>query len=92
MSKNARKKISSRTQYTIRNVPRSVDQALRKKAQRLRQSLNAVLLDALLKDAGVGAEPKVYDDLDYLVGSWVSDPETEHALTEQRRIETGDWD
>ena len=78
-------------QYTIRNVPRSVDQALKKKAREQRKSLNRVLLDVLMKAASVAPEPRVYGDLDFLIGSWVNDAETEEALREQRQIDPKDW-
>ena len=84
-------KLNAKKQYTIRNVPRSVDQALRKKAARQRKSLNSVILEALIKDADVGTESKVYDDLDRLIGSWISDPEMERAFKEQREIDPRDW-
>ena len=83
--------MNAKKQFTIRNVPRSIDQALRKKAERQRKSLNTVLLEALAKDAAVGVESRVYNDLDHLIGSWVSDPETDAALGEQRQVDPKDW-
>jgi hypothetical protein len=85
------KNAAARTQYTIRGIPRSVDRALRRIAKERGQSLNAVLVDIVGRAAGVDAEPRSFDDLDHLIGSWVSDPETDEALVEQRRIEPGDW-
>jgi hypothetical protein len=79
-------------QYTIRNVPPSVDRALRKRAQAQGRSLNAILLEALASAASVAREPRTYRDLDHLIGSWVHDPETDRALDEQRRVEPGDWE
>lgn len=79
-------------QYTIRNVPRSVDRALRQMAREKRKSLNAVLLEAVTNAVDVAAEPTAYDDLDHLIGSWIADPETEQALVEQRHVEAGDWE
>lgn len=43
--------------YTIRNVPRSVDRALRQMAREKRKSLNAVLLEAVSNAVNVAAEP-----------------------------------
>ncbi len=82
---------SKESQYTIRRVPRSVDRALRQMAQRQGMSLNAVLLDAVTKAAGVCVESTVHHDLDSFIGSWVADPETDVALVSQRKIEPGDW-
>lgn len=79
-------------QYTIRQVPRSVDRALRRIARERGKSLNAVLLDAVSQAAGVDAEPKLHRELDALIGSWVADAETDAALAEQRRLVPGDWE
>jgi hypothetical protein len=85
------RKLAAGTQYTIRGVPRSVDRALRRLAKERGQSLNALLVDIVGRAAGVEAEPTTFDDLDHLIGSWVSDPATEAALADQRRLEPGDW-
>lgn len=79
-------------QYTIRNVPRSVDQALRKKAHAESKSLNSLLLEAIAKEAGISGEPAAHSDLDSLIGTWVTDPETEKALQEQRALHPRDWE
>jgi hypothetical protein len=78
-------------QYTIRNVSKAVDRALRKKAAEKQTSLNAVLLSALEKEAGLEMEETQYHDLDFLIGSWVADPVTEQALLEERKIDPRDW-
>ena len=70
-----------RIQYTIRNVPENVDDALRNLAVREGCSLNAVALAALESEAGVsGGKAAVYHDLDDLVGSWVHDDAFDKAL------------
>lgn len=79
-------------QYTIRQVPPSVDKALRRKAAQQKTSLNAVVLHALEVEAGVSGEPRTHHDLDAFFGSWIRDEAVEEALAEQRRIEPGDWD
>lgn len=80
------------TQYTIRNVPPSVDRALRKKAALAKTSLNRLLLKAIEREAGVAAEPVVHRDLDHLIGSWVADPAVDKALADQRKIDPADWE
>ena len=82
---------ASYAQHTIRKVPRSVDRALRRLAKERGQSLNAVVVELITRAVGVDAEPKTHSDLDGLVGSWVSDPATNAALSEQRRVDPGDW-
>lgn len=79
-------------QYTIRSIPPSVDRILRKRAAEKKISLNAILLKAIESEAGLGMEPKVYDDLDHLIGSWVDDPKVDAALKEQRRVDKRDWE
>src|SRR5690242_18345093 len=83
---------SKKTQYTIRNVPRSVDHALRKKAQQERKSLNSILLEAVVKEAGISGEPKIHHDLDHLIGSWVHDKAVDQAFSEQREVNPKDWE
>jgi hypothetical protein len=78
-------------QYTLRNVPASVDRSLRRLAKSRGRSLNGLLLDIVRDAAGMTAEPAEHHDLDHLIGTWVSDPETERALDEQRSVVPGDW-
>lgn len=75
-------------QYTIRNIPKSVDQALRKKAEEEKKSLNTILIEVLTQ--AVGARTR-YHDLNHLAGSWISDPEVEKAFAEQRKVDPKDW-
>ena len=83
--------VKAQTQYTIRNVPRSVDRALRKRALAQRRSLNAILLEALTDAAAVAKEPRLHDDLDHLIGSWIHEPEIDRALDDQRTVDLRDW-
>ncbi len=75
-------------QYTIRNIPPAVDAALRRRARSRGKSLNQIALEELSKAAG---EDRVFDDLDFLAGSWVADAETDKALAEQRSIDAEMW-
>jgi hypothetical protein len=79
------------TQYTVRNVPASVDRALRRLAAEREVSLNTVLLAALEAEAGVSRGVRERGDLDEFFGSWIKDPAVERALADVRRIEPGDW-
>lgn len=80
----------SRThQYTIRAVPEDVDRALRKKARATGKSLNEVVLDALSNETRETSGPKIFHDLDFLIGSMEPDPEFDKILEEQRQI---DWE
>jgi hypothetical protein len=79
-------------QYTIRNVPGKVDEALRRKAAELGISLNEVLLLALRKDVGLsGGEAVIHHDLDDVIGSWQEDPEFDAIIAEQDRVDEEKW-
>lgn len=78
-------------QYTIRGVPERLDQRLRRLAEEEGKSLNAVLIRLLERGLGIGEEEVRHHDLDDLIGSWVSDPECEAALEDQRRIDPELW-
>lgn len=78
-------------QYTIRNVPPSVDRALRRKAAARRVSLNTLVLRVLEQEAGGTAEARLQHDLDDFFGTWVSDSKVDRALAEQREIDPRDW-
>jgi hypothetical protein len=87
----SRRQRSEAVQYTIRNVPKVVDRALRRRADRTAKSLNEVALEALARGAGVENEAAEHRDLDFLFGSWVEDPAVEQALAEQRTIDRNLW-
>ena len=78
-------------QYTVRNVSRELDRALKAKAAARGVSLNTLLVDALRAEAGFAGAEKVYDDLDDLFGSWVPDRAVDRALAEQRKVDPKDW-
>ncbi len=82
---------SRQHQYTIRQIPASVDQALRRRAGRLGRSLNQIALDALAREAGVEGQPERFADLDRFFGSWVRDPAVDRALAEQRLVDETLW-
>ena len=78
-------------QYTIRNVPKHVDRALRRRAKASGKSINQVAVEALVK--GSGERSRMYDDLDFLVGS-LSRAEAKamhREIAEQRTIDEDLW-
>jgi hypothetical protein len=79
-------------QYTIRNVSPRVDRALRAKAKARGVSLNTLVIQALEAEAGLAGEPRLFDDLDDLFGSWVEDKAVDRALADQRRVDARDWE
>ncbi len=78
-------------QYTLRDVPPQVDQALRRKARQDARSLNAVALEALTTGTGLAGKPVVYHDLDHLVGTWVEDAAFDKAIRAQDTIDPDIW-
>lgn len=79
-------------QYTLRNVSKQLDQALRKTAAEQRKSLNQVAIEALERGSGLSQEPSRYRDLSDLTKSWAEDPKSEKAFEEQRTIDSALWD
>jgi len=78
-------------QYTVRNVSPRVHRALLAKAAARGVSLNTLVVEALEAEAGVSGQPRSYDDLDDLFGTWVDDKAVDRALAEQRRLDPMDW-
>ena len=78
-------------QYTIRNVPETVDSALRKAAQTQGKSLNEIAIEALARGAGLTGEALRQRDLSDLAGTWREDPAFERALAAQDTIDEELW-
>lgn len=79
-------------QYTLRRVPEVVDRALRKLARERGKSLNEVALEAMATGLGMEGQPTIRRrDLSDIAGSWISDPEVDQALSDQREIDPEMW-
>ena len=78
-------------QYTIRNVPDSVDAALRQSARRQGKSLNEIAVEALARGAGLTGSRTRQRDLTDIAGSWRKDPEFDRALAAQGTIDEDLW-
>jgi hypothetical protein len=65
-------------QYTIRGVPRDLDQRLREEARTSGRSINRIVIETLEQATMPGSPP--YDDLDWFVGSGGPDTQEEEAL------------
>lgn len=78
-------------QYTLRDIPRPVDAALRRKAKREAKSLNTVALEALQMGAGVAEEKVRFHDLDALAGTWQEDAAFDQALAAQDQVDARLW-
>lgn len=78
-------------QYTIRNIPDSIDRELRERARRSNQSLNEAVVETLRKGLGVGPEEPIYDDMDDLIGTWHEDPQFDRSIEEQDSVDPDAW-
>ena len=78
-------------QYTVRSVPRALDDRVREEARRYGASVNATLLEALARGLGAHEEPVEHRDLDDLAGTWVEDPAFDEAVAAFRTIDEALW-
>jgi len=78
-------------QYTIRNVPETLDDALRRAARERGKSLNEVAIEALARGAGVTGERHRQRDLGDIAGTWRKDPAFDRALAAQDTVDDEMW-
>jgi plasmid stability protein len=78
-------------QYTIRNIPDTLDEALRRRARERGKSLNEVAIEALARGAGVAGERRRQRDLRDIAGTWRKDPAFDSALAAQDTIDPEMW-
>jgi hypothetical protein len=78
-------------QYTIRDVPAAVDEALREKARAEGKSLNETAIEALAEGSGVGPIARKHRDLKDVAGTWRTDKTVEAALAAQDRVDKDLW-
>lgn len=78
-------------QYTIRNIPDTLDAALRRAAQAQGKSLNEVTVEALARGAGLVGESPRQRDLGDIAGTWRKDPAFDQALAAQDAIDEEMW-
>lgn len=76
-------------QYTLEDVPESIDRALRERAATEHKNPEQVIIDTLAHNFGVGPSCTKRRDLSDIAGSWEVDPETEAALEEQGHVSPG---
>lgn len=82
---------NGRMQYTIRNVPNILDEALRRAARDQGKSLNEVAIEALARGAGVTSEPGRQRDLNDIAGTWRKDPAFDRAIVAQDTVDDEMW-
>jgi plasmid stability protein len=77
-------------QYTVRNVPDDVDNALRLRAAKKRQSFNTTLVQAL-RQATTSSTKQSVSDLDWFYGSGGLGQAELDAFAEQRVVDKKSW-
>lgn len=78
-------------QYTIRNVPDSLDEALRRAARERGKSLNEAAIEAMARGTGVIGERNRQRDLGDIADTWRKDPAFDKALAAQDTIDEEMW-
>jgi hypothetical protein len=78
-------------QYTIRNVPETLDEALRRVARERGKSLNEVAIEALARGAGITQNRSRQRDLGDIAGTWRKDAMFDSALVAQDTIDEAMW-
>jgi hypothetical protein len=78
-------------QYTIRRIPRTVDDAIRERARATGKSLNEAVVDVLADGAGVKGVPRKRRDLSDIAGTWKADKNFDAALADQDRVDKDLW-
>ena len=78
-------------QYTIRNVPETLDEALRRVARERGKSLNEVAVEALARGAGITQDRSRQRDLGDIAGTWRQDSAFDRALAAQDTIDEEMW-
>lgn len=80
-----------RNQYTVRGVPRALDDRVREEAKQYGVSVNAALLDALSRGLGAGGEPVENHDMDDLAGTWAEDEAFDEAVASFQSVDKRLW-
>lgn len=77
-------------QYTIRNIPKPVDQVIRKRARATGKSFNQTVVDMLSLYIFNSTQPDA-GSLDWLYGSMSLDEGFESAISDQSKVEEDMW-
>jgi hypothetical protein len=78
-------------QYTLRNISKATDRALRARAKSEGKSLNQVLLEAIQRGLGLNGEVREYDDLDWFLGTGGLEDSVMKAIAEHDLVHPDDW-
>ncbi len=77
--------------YTIRDVPKEVDEALKARAEAEGKSVSEVALEVLKQATSISGNRKKRRDLSDIAGTWIHDPAVEAALRDQDQVDAELW-
>lgn len=78
-------------QYTIRNIPPTVDKVIRKRAKSSGKSFNQTVVDLLSLQTFGTTSPPVNDGFDWLFGAMTLDNEFDEAIKDMRQVDKKLW-
>jgi plasmid stability protein len=78
-------------QYTLRNIPPSLDRALRERARREGRSLNEVAIELLRRALGLGEKRLRQRSVRDIRGTWREDAAFDEAIADQDRVDDELW-
>jgi hypothetical protein len=85
-------KSKAQIQYTLRQIPPALDEALRRKSRRDGKSINQTAIEILHSGLALAGDSIQYRDLDFMVRSWVEDPAFDEAIGSQDRVDPKLWE
>jgi hypothetical protein len=91
-SETACMKAKSPIQYTLRQIPPALDEALRRKSRQDGKSVNQTAIEVLHAGLALNGGSLMHRDLDFMAGSWVEDPAFDEAIRSQDRVDPKLWE
>jgi hypothetical protein len=91
LSEIACMKAKAPIQYTLRQIPPALDEALRTKSRQDGKSINQTAIELLHSGLALTGDSIKHRDLDFMAGSWVEDPAFDEAIGAQDRVDPKLW-
>jgi hypothetical protein len=91
LSEIACMKAKSPVQYTLRQIPPVLDEALRRKSRQDGKSINQTAIEVLRTGLALNGDSVIHRDLDFMAGSWVEDTAFDQAIHDQDRVDSKLW-
>ena len=91
LSKSACMRAKASVQYTLRQIPPALDQALRRKSRKEGKSLNETALEVIHTGLALNGDRIEHRDLNFMVGSWVEELAFDEAIRAQDVVDPKLW-